>query len=63
MMVRWLNSKVGVGVPEDLYDKIKQHPEIKWAAVCRKAMTDYLRMIEDAKKKQAADGSSDTGKP
>jgi hypothetical protein len=63
-MVRWLNSKVSVGVPEELYDKIKLHPEIKWAAVCRKAMTDYLKMIEEAKRKQAADNNLDaTRKP
>ena len=52
-MVRWFNDKVSVGVPGELYDQIKKHPEIKWAAVCRKAMMDYLKMIEEAKKKEA----------
>ena len=50
-MVRWINAHVTVGLPEDLYEKIKKHKEIKWAAVAREAIIKYLEMIEEAKKK------------
>jgi hypothetical protein len=49
MPVKWLNSHVSIGVPEDLYDRIKKHPEVKWAAVAREAIIKYLDMIEKAK--------------
>jgi len=49
-MVRWINAHVTVGLPEDLYEKIKKHKEIKWAAVAREAIIKYLKMIEEAKK-------------
>lgn len=41
-----------VGLPEDLYERIKKHREIKWAAVAREAMIKYLGMIEEAKKRE-----------
>lgn len=50
-MVKWINSKVSVGLPEDLYDRIMKHKEIKWAAVAREAIIKYLEMIEEAKGK------------
>ena len=49
MTVKWLNSHVSIGVPEELYDRIKKHKEVKWAAVAREAIIKYLDMIERAK--------------
>jgi len=49
MPVKWLNSHVSIGVPEELYDRIKKHKEVKWAAVARAAIIKYLDMIEKAK--------------
>jgi len=54
MPVKWLNSHVSIGVPEELYDRIKKHPEVKWAAVARAAIIKYLDMIEKAKEKEVA---------
>jgi hypothetical protein len=50
-MVQWLTAHVTVNLPEDLYERIKKHKEIKWAAVAREAMISYLEMIEGAKGK------------
>jgi len=52
LMVQWLTAHLTVNLPEDLYEKIKKHKEIKWAAVAREAVTAYLKMLEEAKGKQ-----------
>lgn len=49
-MVRWLNAQLCVGLPQELYERIKRHKEIKWACVAREALIKYLEMIEAAKK-------------
>jgi len=49
-----------VGLPEDLYNRIKKHKEIKWAAVAREAMIKYLEMIEEAKKREAVPESENS---
>jgi len=55
-MVRWLFAHLNIGLPEELCQKIKKHPEIKWGAVARNAMIKYLEMIEEAKKKETVPG-------
>jgi hypothetical protein len=45
-MVRWINAHLTVGLPEDEYERIKRHPEIKWGAVARKAVIQYLNELE-----------------
>jgi hypothetical protein len=45
-MVRWLNANLTVALPEDEYERIKKHPEIKWGAVARKAVIQYLNDLE-----------------
>ena len=45
-MVRWFNSHLTVALPEDEYQRIKRHPEIKWGAVARKAVIQYLNELE-----------------
>ena len=45
-MVRWLNANLTVALPEDEYERIKKHPEIKWGAVARKAVILYLNELE-----------------
>jgi len=52
MAVKWLNSHVSIGVPDELYERIKKHPEVKWAAVARAAIIKYLDMIEKAKEEE-----------
>jgi hypothetical protein len=51
-MVQWLTAHITVNLPEDLYERIKKHKEIKWAAVARESMIKYLEMIEEAKEKE-----------
>jgi hypothetical protein len=48
-MVKWLNARVSVALPEDEYERIKRHPEIKWGAIARKALIMYLNEIEKVK--------------
>jgi len=50
LMVRWLNAHLNIGLPEDLYERIKKHKEIRWAAVARSLIIDYLEELEKAKK-------------
>jgi len=45
-MVRWINAHLTVGLPEDEYERIKRHPEIKWGAVARRAVIQYLNELE-----------------
>lgn len=48
-MVRWLNARITVALPEDEYERIKKHPEIKWGAIARKTIIMYLNEIEKVK--------------
>lgn len=48
-MVQWLNARVTIALPEDEYEKIKRHPEVKWAAIARKAMVEYADHLEKFK--------------
>jgi hypothetical protein len=45
-MVRWLTANLTVSLPEDEHDRIKKHPEIKWGAVARKFLIQYLNELE-----------------
>jgi len=51
-MVRWLNAHLNIGLPEDLYERIKKHKEIRWAAVAREFLVQYLDELEKAKENQ-----------
>jgi len=37
---------VTFAVPEELHEIMRQHPEIKWSEIARKAMWDYARKLE-----------------
>jgi len=51
-MARWLFAHLNIGLPEDLHDRIKKHPEIKWASVARELLTRYLDEYEEFKEAQ-----------
>jgi len=48
-MVRWLKANLTVSLPEDEYERIKKHTEIKWGGVARKAIIWYLNELEKMK--------------
>jgi hypothetical protein len=35
-----------LSIPEELYQLIKEHNEIRWSEIARRAMWDYARKIE-----------------
>ena len=37
---------VSVYVTDELYEKMKRHPEINWSAVARKAFEEIVKKIE-----------------
>ncbi len=37
---------ITLSIPEDLYQLIKNHPEIKWSQVARKAIWNYIKKLE-----------------
>ena len=37
---------ITLSIPPDLYKKMKEHPEIKWSEVARRAIAEYLAKIE-----------------
>ena len=37
---------ITLSVPPELYRKMKEHPEIKWSEVARRAIAEYLAKIE-----------------
>ena len=49
LMVRWLNAHVTIALPEDEYERIKKYPEIKWGAVARRLLIQYLNELEKSK--------------
>ncbi len=38
---------ITLSIPEDLLERMRRHPEIKWSEVARKAIRRYLLELED----------------
>lgn len=36
-----------LNIPKDLYERMKDHPEIKWTEVARQSFEEYLANLED----------------
>lgn len=57
--MRWLNAKLSIALPQEEYEKIKKHPEVKWGAVARQAVLQYLaeyeNFLESNKPKQSSE--------
>jgi len=34
-------------IPDELYEEMKKHPEIKWSEVARKAIAKYLQQVKE----------------
>lgn len=41
-------ANLTITVPDDLKEEIKQHKEVNWSEIVRRAMTDHLRKINIA---------------
>ncbi len=39
-------ANITLSLPEELYHKLKNHPEIRWSEVARKAIQQYLDELE-----------------
>ncbi|MDV3103538.1 hypothetical protein [Thermococcus waiotapuensis] len=37
---------ITLSVPPELYKKMKEHPEIRWSEVARRAIAEYLAKVE-----------------
>lgn len=35
-----------LSIPDELYEEMKQHPEIKWSEVARRAIVEYLQRVK-----------------
>ncbi len=38
---------ITLSIPEELLERMKRHPEIKWSEVARRAIRRYLMELED----------------
>ena len=48
-MEHWLRGRICIALPDEEYDRIKKHSEIKWGAICRKAVIQFLNEYEKMK--------------
>jgi metal-responsive CopG/Arc/MetJ family transcriptional regulator len=39
-------ANITLSLPEELYQKLKDHPEIRWSEIARKAIQHYLDDLE-----------------
>src|SRR3989338_4233189 len=39
-------TNVAFAVPEEVFKKMREHPEIKWSEIARKAIGDYASSLE-----------------
>jgi metal-responsive CopG/Arc/MetJ family transcriptional regulator len=39
-------ANITLSLPEELYQKLKEHPEIRWSEIARKAIQQYLDELE-----------------
>lgn len=37
---------ITLSIPEEIYEKMKRHPEVKWSEIARRAILEYLRKLE-----------------
>jgi hypothetical protein len=52
-MDKWVYAHLNIGLPEDLNDRIRKHPEIRWATVARELIIRYLDELEKFKSEQS----------
>jgi hypothetical protein len=45
-MEKYLGNKLTVNLTEDLHDRMKKFPEIRWATVARGLVTKYVEKLE-----------------
>jgi hypothetical protein len=48
-MDQYLGHRIIINLTEDLWDKMKTHPEVHWPAVGRELLTKYLQELSDKK--------------
>ena len=41
-------AKITISIPEELYEKMERHSEVKWSEVARKAVASYIDRLEIA---------------
>ena len=39
-------TNMTLSIPNDIYQKLKKHPEIKWSEIARRAIIEYLHNLE-----------------
>ena len=37
---------ITLSIPKEIYERMKQYPEIKWSEVVRRAIIEYLKKLE-----------------
>ena len=42
----YVMPNITLSIPEELYRKMKKHPEVRWSEVARKAIIEFLRKLE-----------------
>ncbi|HDD64394.1 MAG: hypothetical protein DRJ32_02190 [Thermoprotei archaeon] len=40
-------ANITLSIPDEIYRKMKKHPEIKWSEIARKAIIEYLNRLEN----------------
>jgi len=40
-------TNITFSVDDDLHKKMKEHPEIKWTAILRQSIVNYLKKVEE----------------
>ena len=50
-MDKYLGHHIVVNLTEDLWDRIKMHPQVRWSVVGRDLITKYLNEIESKESK------------
>ena len=41
-------AHITLSIPDEVYNEIKEHPEVKWSEVARASMINYLKKIKGA---------------
>ena len=48
-------TNMTISIPEELYKRMKTHPEIRWSEIVRKAIAEYLEKLMPEEKVEAHD--------
>ena len=50
-MEKYLGHRININLTEELWDRVKAYPQIRWSVVGRELIAKYINQLEEVKEK------------